>query len=167
MRVFVLSDIHDQTQHLRQLLQAAAALKPQALVLCGDISRPSTLAQCSLPGARLSYCLGNCDRGWAEGLRQEGLAMNASGFDQAGVLALPRGQSLAFCHFPAQARDLAQSGLHQAVFYGHSHRPAAERLALPAGEVLLANPGDVQGRYGLVSGLLYDSADKSFRWINL
>ena len=167
MRVFVLSDIHDQSQHLRQLLKAAAPLQPEALVLCGDISRPATLAQCVLPGARMSFCLGNCDRGWAEGLRQEALAMNASGFDQSGVLALPHGQSLAFCHFPAQARDLAMGGSHQAVFYGHSHRPAAERLTLPRQEVLFANPGDVQGRYGLVSGLLYDSDDKSFRWINL
>jgi putative phosphoesterase len=167
MRVFVLSDIHDQTQNLRHLLRAAAPLQPEALVLCGDISRPATLAQCSLPGARLSFCLGNCDRGWAEGLRQEGLAMNASGFDQSGVLALPGDQSLAFCHFPAQARDLALSGLHQAVFYGHSHRPAAERLTLPEREVLLANPGDVQARYGMVSGLLYDSEDKSFRWVKI
>jgi predicted phosphodiesterase len=145
----------------------AAALKPEALVLCGDISRPATLAQCTVPGARLSYCLGNCDHGWAEGLRQEGLAMNASGFDNIGVLALPQDQSLAFCHFPAQARDLALGGAHQAVFYGHSHRPAAERLQLAGREVLLANPGDVQGRYGLVSGLLYDSADQSFRWIKI
>ncbi|HXB97712.1 MAG TPA: metallophosphoesterase family protein [bacterium] len=167
MRVFVLSDIHDQTQHLRKLLRAAAAARPEALVLCGDISRPATLAQCSLAGARLSYCLGNCDRAWAEGLRQEGLAMNASGFDDVGVLSLPQDQSLAFCHFPAQARDLALAGGHQAVFYGHSHRPAAERLSLPGREVLLANPGDVQARYGLVSGLLYDSADQSFRWINV
>jgi len=167
MRVFILSDIHDQSQHLRALLRAAAPEQPEALVLCGDISRPSTLAQCTLPGARLSYCLGNCDHGWAEGLRQEALAMNASGFDQVGVLALPGGQSLGFCHFPAQARDLALGGRHQAVFFGHSHRPSAERLALPEREVLLANPGDVQGRYGKVSGLLYDSSDQGFRWISV
>jgi putative phosphoesterase len=167
MRVFVLSDIHDQSQHLRQLLRAAAPLKPDALVLCGDISRPATLAQCRLPGARLSYCLGNCDHDWAEGLRQEGLAMNASGFEAVGKLALPQGQSLAFCHFPSMARDLALRGAHQAVFYGHSHRPAAERIRVGDRDVLLANPGDVQGRYGLVSGLLFDSVDQSFRWINL
>ncbi|HTB34619.1 MAG TPA: YfcE family phosphodiesterase [bacterium] len=167
MRVFVLSDIHDQTEHLRKLLRAAAPLRPEALVLCGDISRPATLAQCHLSGARLSYCLGNCDRGWEEGLRQEALAMNASAFGSVGQLALPQGQSLAFCHFPAQARDVALAGGHQAVFYGHSHRPAAERIEAPGREVLLANPGDVQGRYGLVSGLLYDSEDQSFRWINL
>jgi predicted phosphodiesterase len=115
----------------------------------------------------LSYCLGNCDRSWAEGLLQESLALNASGFESVGMLSLPQGQSLAFCHFPSQARDLALSGAHQAVFYGHSHRPAAERLQRSGREVLLANPGDVQGRYGLVSGLLYDSADHSFRWIKI
>jgi putative phosphoesterase len=167
MRVFVLSDIHDQTQHLRQLLRAAAPFHPEALVLCGDISRPATLAQCSLPGARLSYCLGNCDRAWADALLQESLTLNASGFESVGLLSLPQGQSLAFCHFPAQARDLALGGAHQAVFYGHSHRPAAERLQGGGRDVLLANPGDVQGRYGLVSGLLYDGADQSFRWIKL
>jgi putative phosphoesterase len=159
--IAVLSDIHDRTDRLRDLLTVLRPLSVEALVLCGDITRPQTLAQCQLPGARLSYCLGNCDQGRQDELLDAALTLQARAFPSLGRLALPEGGALAFCHFPAQARQAAQSGLYRAVFYGHTHRAAQETLALPGGAVLLANPGDVEGRYGRLSALLYDSVDRS------
>ena len=73
---------------------------------------------------------------------------------------------MAFTHFPAVARRLVHEGGHKAVFYGHTHRPAAERLALPQGPVLLANPGDVERRYGRVTGLLWDSVSDALRFVD-
>jgi putative phosphoesterase len=159
--VAVLSDIHDRVDRLRDLLTVLKPLQPEALVLCGDITRPQTLAQCRLSGARLSYCLGNCDHGQRDALLESALGLQARAFPVLGRLSLPEGGALAFCHFPAQARQAALSGLYQAVFYGHTHRVDQETLALPSGSVLLANPGDVEGRYGRLSALLYDSSDAS------
>ena len=160
MRLAVLSDIHDQTDNLRAILTVLEPFQVDILLLCGDITQPQTLAQCRLPGVRLSFCLGNCDHGRAERLLEAGTMMGANGFSGLGRLSVPEG-GIAFCHFPAQARLAADSGLYQAVFYGHSHRPGIQRLALAGGSVLLANPGDVEGRHGRVSGLLYDSRDQS------
>jgi putative phosphoesterase len=159
VRIAVLSDIHDQTQNLRALLTVLAPLAPEALLLCGDITRPETLAQCRLPGARLHFCLGNCDRGRGDALLAAAAGLQAEGSADLGRLALPEGGGIAFCHFPAQARQAALSGRYRAVFYGHSHRPAVEHLEVGGARVLLANPGDVEARYGRVSALLVDSAD--------
>lgn len=166
MRLAVLSDIHDQTDNLRALLTALKIWQVEALILCGDITRPQTLGLCQLPGARLHYCLGNCDQAHAQDLLAAGLQLGAQGYANLGRLALPQDRGVAFCHFPAQAAQAAQSGLYSAVFYGHSHRPALSRLSLSQGEVVLANPGDVQGRYGRVSALIYDSADASHAWVD-
>lgn len=166
LRLAVLSDIHDQTENLRAILTALKFWQAEALVLCGDITQPRTLSLCQVPGARLHYCLGNCDQARAQDLLEAGPALGAQGHAGLGRLALPQGRGLAFCHFPAQAAQAAHSGQFSAVFYGHSHRPALTRLALPQGEVVLANPGDVQGRYGRVSALVYDSADGSHAWVD-
>jgi putative phosphoesterase len=155
--IAVLSDIHDQAQNLRAILAVLGPRKPEALVLCGDITRPPILAQCQLPGARLHFCLGNCDRSHADALLAAALPLGAEGSAELGRLALPEGGGMAFCHFPAQAAQAARSGRYRAVFYGHTHRPSIERLNAP-GAVLLANPGDVEARHGRISALLFDSA---------
>jgi putative phosphoesterase len=148
----VASDIHDRLDGWRALWPRLAAAGPEGLILCGDLSLPQTL-EALRPGLPWAFCLGNCDVAETRRLRQTGLALKATVWGQEGSWALPEGGSVAFTHFPAHARRLAESGKHKAVFYGHSHRPSEEWV----GTCLLANPGDVQGRYGRITGLLWDS----------
>lgn len=156
----VASDIHDNLEGWKALWPRLAAAKPDALILCGDLSRPETL-EGLLPGLPWAFCLGNCDAAAAERLRRTGLRLGATVWGDEGLWSLPEGGSVAFTHFPARALGLAESGAHKAVFYGHSHRPGASYV----GPCLLANPGDVQGRYGRVGGLLWDSVSGQLDWV--
>jgi predicted phosphodiesterase len=124
------------------------------------------LERLALPqGLPWAFCLGNCDAGEAESLKTTAAALGARAWGEYGLWNLAEGGSVAFTHFPALARRLAIGGAHRAVFYGHTHRPAAETIEGPAGPVLLANPGDVEGRYGRVTGLLWDSRGGTLRWV--
>jgi putative phosphoesterase len=162
MRLAILSDIHDEQEHLQSVLGHLAFLKPDALILCGDLTAPAILEQCHAAFTPLAFCLGNCDRSRADALMEDAGLLGAAAWDSVGVFPLPEGGSVAFAHFPHLARRAALTGRHSAVFYGHTHRVAEERLRLEDGSsVLLANPGDVQGRYGRVGGLLWDSSDSA------
>jgi putative phosphoesterase len=156
----VASDIHDNLAGWRALWHRLAAAKPDALILCGDLSRPATL-EAMAPELPWAFCLGNCDNAEARQLVRSGRALQATVWGDEGLWALPEGGTIAFTHFPARAKVLAASGAHKAVFYGHSHRPASEQL----GACLLANPGDVEGRYGRVGGLLWDSISGRLDWV--
>lgn len=157
----IASDIHDRVEHWQALWPRLAAEHPDALILCGDLSRPQTLPFLKPGGLPWAFCLGNCDRdAWA--IKAEGLALGATVWGELGFWSLPDGGSIAFSHFPAIARRAALEGSHRAVFYGHTHKAAAETL----NGTLLANPGDVERRYGRISGLLWDSDDGSYRWID-
>jgi putative phosphoesterase len=156
----VASDIHDHLPGWRALWPRLAAARPDALILCGDLSRPGTL-EALHPGIAWAFCLGNCDAAEAPRLRKAGLRLGATVWGDEGLWALPEGGSLAFTHFPARAQRLAESGAHKAVFFGHSHRPSEAWV----GSCLLANPGDVQGRYGRVGGLLWDSVTGRLDWV--
>ncbi len=166
MRLAILSDIHDQQGHLNAILAHVRDASPEAVILCGDLTTPAVLEACRLPGLPLSFCLGNCDQARADALRHAGLALGAAFFGELGRFALPEGGSVAFSHFPAVARRAALSGQHQAVFFGHTHKAYEERLLIGGKPVLLANPGDVEGRYGRVSALLWDSDDGSCTWLD-
>lgn len=163
----VASDVHDQVAAWKRLWPRLAASDPEALLLCGDLSKPSTLEQLHPPGLPWAFCLGNCDASHAQALRATGLRLGAGVWGEQGTWAMPEGGSLAFTHYPALARQLAESGRYRAVFYGHTHRPAAETVETDAGPCLLANPGDVEGRYGRVGGLLWDSVSGRLDWVEV
>jgi putative phosphoesterase len=162
MLLAIASDIHDHLEHWQRLWPRLLANRPQGLILCGDLSRPSILRAVRPEGLPWAFCLGNCDQARALDLRAEGLALGATVWGELGLWSLPEGGTVAFSHFPAIARRAALEGSHRAVFYGHTHRPAAETL----GGMLLANPGDVEGRYGRVSGLLWDSVSGEHRFVD-
>lgn len=153
----IASDLHGHREHWARLWPCLWAERPDGLILCGDLGPPSILRSLGLPpGLPWAFCLGNCDSGQAGALRDAALDLGATAWGESGRWSLGEAGSVAFTHFPAVARRLAQEG-HQAVFYGHTHRPAWEEVRGPQGTVLLANPGDVEGRYGRVTGLLWDS----------
>lgn len=162
----VASDVHDRLDHWNALWPKLLAEAPQALILCGDLSRPETLRGLRPKGLPWAFCLGNCDSAAGAALRAEGLALGATVWGELGRWSLPEGGAIAFTHFPSVARRVALEGRHRAVFYGHSHRAAEERLDGAHGSTLLANPGDVEGRYGRISALLWDSRSGALHWVD-
>jgi len=63
------------------------------------------------------------------------------------------GRVIAATHYPAIAAGLAASDRYDLVCCGHSHRAAEERV----GHTLLINPGEVMGRFGRSTYVLYDT----------
>jgi len=166
LRLAVLSDIHDRSQNLARVLARLGQAEVAALVCCGDIGSPGILDQLALFGAPLHACLGNCDQAQAAALLRLGHLRQARICQASGSLSLkPAGQA-AFCHHPESAKELALSGDYRAVFYGHTHRARVEHLELATGQkVLLANPGDIQGRYAEPRALVWDSESSIIQWV--
>ncbi len=170
MRIAVLSDIHDRVSNLKGLMEKLGPRRPQALLCCGDITGPETLlALAEFPGP-VRACLGNCDRESAPELLALGRSRRGlKVFNRVGVMRLEGPGRLAFTHFPETAEELARRGRYRAVFYGHTHRRAWERVpGEPGRSCLLANPGDVQGRFGQPpSALLWDSEGDGLEVVSL
>jgi predicted phosphodiesterase len=166
MRLAILSDIHDRVGHLKTVLARLSALEPQAVLLCGDITRSDTLLAARLPGLPLAFCLGNCDKGEAPRLRQTAADHGLGAWGDLGEWSLgPDEKPVAFTHFPAIAAKAAATGRYRAVFYGHTHRRASEEIETPSGICLLANPGDIEGRHQKPGALCWDSESGELSWV--
>jgi len=165
LRLAVLSDIHDRSQNLARVLARLSQAEVAALVCCGDIGAPSILDQLALFGVPLYACLGNCDQTRAASLLRLGHLRHARICQTSGDLSLKPTGKVAFVHHPEIAKELALSGLYRAVFYGHTHRAKVEHLDLADSQrVLLANPGDIQGRYDEPRALVWDSESDAIQW---
>ena len=63
------------------------------------------------------------------------------------------GQHVAAVHFPELGKALAAGGRYDVVFYGHNHQQATEHV----GKTWLVNPGEVMGRFGRSTYVVYDT----------
>lgn len=165
MLVAVLSDIHDRASNLSRILSRLEAAKPDALICCGDLTKPDIIDQLAFSNLPLHICLGNCDHAHAPSLLRQARLRHASLAQGSGTLETPDGR-VGFVHAPEPAREMALSGQYTAVFFGHTHRARMESVELITGQkTLLANPGDVQGRYEDPRALLWNSATHQASWV--
>lgn len=161
MRIAVLSDVHDNIWKLETAL--AKARGAEALVFCGDFCAPFTLKQIGEGFAGPVHAVfGNND-----GDRFL-LAKVAAGFDNVelhGELARLSlgGLAIAVNHYPEIAREIAAGGGFDAVFYGHDHRHFVGR----EGATDLVNPGEVMGRFGRPTFVLYDTEARSTETVEI
>lgn len=158
MKIAVLSDIHDRLDHLGLALREAAACGAERLFFLGDFCAPFSLAAMAEGfSGPVDAVFGNNDGD------QFLLCQVAARFPRV-TLHAPLaeieagGRRVALQHYPEIARRLAESGAYDAVFSGHDHQRYAHRL----GNTLWANPGEIMGRFGVVSFGLWDPADNSF-----
>ena len=68
------------------------------------------------------------------------------------------GRRIAVNHYPEIARRVAEAGQFDLVCYGHDHRAHVELV----GGTVLANPGEVMGRFGRPTFGLYDCESGDF-----
>jgi putative phosphoesterase len=165
MKVAVISDIHDRVSNLEKMLGRLEQSRPDVLLCCGDVTRPETLLRMAGFPAPVHFCLGNCD-GPELLSSSRGTGNLIPARTPVGRLKVGPG-SIAFTHFPDLARREASSGKRMAVFYGHTHRLKSERIYSEDQKAgcLVANPGDIQGRFGnRPSALIWDSETDELRW---
>ena len=140
MRIAVISDTHDHLGNLEKAIETINGEKVEALLHCGDLCSPFVIEKLAAFDGPVHVVFGN-----NEGDRYT-IELISEGYDnitlhgEIGHLDTPDGQ-VAFTHRPEFARGLASTGTYRAVFYGHTHIHASEKI----GKTHLVNPGELMG----------------------
>ncbi len=150
-QIIICSDIHDNIWKLADALPGMN--DGDVVVFCGDFCAPFTLAQLAegFEGS-VHAVFGNND-GDARLLSR--VAASAGNVTLHGALAELDigGCRVAVNHYPAIAAGLAASGRYDLVCYGHDHTIKQEEV----GGCWLVNPGEMMGRYGRSSYVVFDT----------
>ena len=163
MKVAVLSDIHDRLDHLEAVLKAVSETGAERLFFLGDFCAPFSLAALAEGFAGpIDAVFGNNDGD--QFLLCQIAAKYAHVTFHAPLAELEvEGRAVALNHYPELSRRLAESGAYAAVFSGHDH----QRYLHAVGETLWANPGEIMGRFGVVSFGLWDTTTNGFDHIEV
>ena len=157
MQIAVCSDIHDNIWALERAL--AQMQDAEALLFCGDLCAPFTLAQLAAGlTAPIHVVWGSNDGDKLLLSRQAGRSAHVQLHGELAQVELD-GVRIGVNHYPEIARRLVTSGAYDLVCYGHDHTPLIE----PVGAAMLLNPGEVMGRFGEAGWVLYDAETGSFQ----
>lgn len=164
MLIGIISDIHDRVKRMRTALTMLEEAGCTHLIFLGDAAQLATLRALSNAWPHeIDYVLGNNDypRENFRNLAESQPRLHCHGDE--GELSLPDTRRVFITHEPYYAGHALNSGAFDAIFYGHTHR--AEQIK--AGETLVLNPGDIQGRYGTPSCAIYDTATNTAKLLLL
>ncbi len=153
-KIAILSDIHDHLHYLGPVLADVREQSAEALLVCGDLCAPFVVAELAKGFEGPIHIVEGNNDGDGRLIRQvSGDFPHVTLHGIYAELSLC-GAKIAMIHYPEPARRIAQSGEFALVCYGHDHKAYQEK----ANWGWLVNPGEVMGRFGLVSWGLYDAA---------
>jgi putative phosphoesterase len=161
MLIAVLSDIHDRLDHFQRVLDEVRARGAERMFCLGDFCAPFVLKELAEGWAGpLDAVFGNND---GDRFLLGSIAARHAQVTLHDPLAELEvdGQKILLTHYPEIGRRLAKSGEADAVFSGHDHQRYQHRF----GDALWANPGEVMGRFGVVSFGLYDTSTRAFEHV--
>ena len=146
MKLCILSDSHDHIPLLDAAVAAAREAGAEAVLHCGDVVAPSTLACVEPFGLPVHVIHGN-NTGDLHALtrlaHRPGGVVRYHGMDAGIELG---GRRIFLVHYPHYARAMAATGDWDLVCCGHSHKVTLERLpTIGGGLSWLVNPGTVGG----------------------
>ena len=163
MLIAVLSDIHDHLDNLQRVLSKVADAKAEHMLFLGDFCAPFTLAAMAegFTGP-IDTIFGNND---GDPFLLSRIAARHEHITLHGQLAeLKIGSCFIGCnHYPDIGRRLAESGAYGAVFSGHDHKRYQHQIE----KTLWANPGEIMGRFGVVSFGLFDTENLEFKHVEV
>ena len=161
MQIAVLSDIHDRLDHLERVMAAVKARGAERVFFLGDGCAPFVLNDLAERFAGpIDGVFGNNDGDRFLLCRVAARHPQMTWHDPLAELEVG-GRNILLTHYPEIGRRLAKSGEADAVFSGHDHQRYQHRF----GEALWANPGEIMGRFGVVSFGLYDTVGHSFEHV--
>lgn len=157
MLIGIISDSHDNVGNLKQALLWMQKNGIGKILHCGDIVHLEMLAQ-AWPEDFLAtlYCVkGNGDFDHEFERVPKILDEFLVYFGEVGELEIKE-IPIAFCHQPKLAKELANTGKYQMVFYGHTHKPWIEKI----GATFMINPGNLGGQRVEATLAIYDTVEK-------
>ena len=154
MRIAIISDTHDNVPNLEKFLAWAKENKIEQIIHCGDLCAPSILKNILAPefAGRIHMVYGNVED---RVLVKEVAAHfpQVKHYGDVGAVTLD-GKHIAFVHYPKEAKELAQSGKYDMVFYGHTHKPWEETID----SCRVVNPGTLAGLFQKATFAVWDTA---------
>jgi putative phosphoesterase len=162
MKLGVMSDTHDNVWKLEAACEVLQSV--EAVVHCGDLCSPFMIRRLGerLADIPVHLVWGNNDGDPFLIARVAGDFPAVTLHGQVAHLELD-GLRIGVNHYPEIARDMAHAGRYDLVCYGHDHTANEERI----GETLLLNPGELLGLKWRSSIAIFDTQDRSVRWIDL
>jgi len=150
MKIAVISDIHDNLVRLEEALNYCRHQKIETCICCGDVGQIDGIEKIADTFRNVYLALGNADYNLQNktGLFPENIIWSEDVLD----LELG-GLKMAIVHHDYKAKDIAKSGKHDVIFYGHTHTPWEKKIE----HTLLINPGEVAGQFGPASFAIFDT----------
>lgn len=169
MKIAVLSDIHDNLENLDLAMKKIAKLDSDRLIYLGDFCAPfsfNKMAELYPSDKVIDIVFGNND---GDILHISKLASKFSNVNLHGDFAEIKLENclIAINHYPEISIRLAQSGVYDAVFFGHNHKYSSKIIETENKKCILANPGEIMGRYKKPSFAIFDVLNKHLEHIFL
>ena len=146
MKICILSDSHDNRALLAAAVSLARDAGAEAVLHCGDVVAPSTLAVLEPVGLPVHIVHGNNVGDQVTLMRmahRRDSVVHYYGQDADLVLG---GRRVFMVHYPHYARGMAATGDWDVVCCGHSHQASIGRVPnVKGGHTVLINPGTVGG----------------------
>lgn len=183
MKIAILSDSHDNIPNLEKALDWINQEGIKIIIHCGDLGAPSILTKVMIPkfSGKIHLVYGNVDD--PELLEKEVKNFeNIKVHGEVGEIELAANTKhsvsrIAFTHQPEKAKELAQSGKYDIVFYGHTHKPWLQQVQINIDQnadrrgydlgvnqlrnqrksAMLVNPGTLAGMFYKATFAVYDT----------
>ncbi len=151
MKIAIVSDTHNNWMNFKKAIDWIKKQKIQLILHCGDISSQETINDAKKLFAspqgeshqkrdeEIKFVKGNADYDLPDLPEKTELELE--------------NKKIAFCHFPNEAKKMAQSGNFDLVFYGHTHRAWDEKI----GDCHMINPGEIAGQFYKPTFAIYDT----------
>jgi len=161
MKIAIISDIHENFHNLILALQEMEKEQVEQILCLGDLINPGIAKVLSTQPIPVFMIWGNNDGDKVEitlAAQREGSNMTVSPrtYD---FLSLD-GKKLFLTHYDDLAKPMAQTGLYDAVFFGHNHDLSHEKI----GNCLLINPGEIAAsKTKTATFAIYDTKKHSYQ----
>jgi putative phosphoesterase len=167
MKIIIVSDTHGNVKNFKKAVNFANKENIKLILHCGDIGSPESLAE-SLADfdGKFFGVLGNMDLVYKDRLEIynsiENVKVEKSILELTNSRELVNGKNVAITHKPERARELAETGSYDLVFYGHTHKPWEEKIKTANNKICrLINPGELAGQIFKPCFAVYN-AEKDF-----
>lgn len=162
MKLGIISDTHDHVGNVQKALDVFSRENVSCVLHLGDWVAPSAVLS-KFEGVKFRGVFGNNDgermkmthlaRDWGVDLKSEFVAFEEDGLK----FALYHG------HIGEITEALVSSQLYDVVFTGHTHK----KLERTVGKTIHINPGTAHGFGGEATVAIFDTEDKSCRFVTL
>ena len=144
MKIAIVSDTHDNLANFNKIINWLNKEKIKIILHCGDICNQETIDEAvkNFKG-EIKFVRGNGD-------------FDLNDIPEKMEIELGN-KKIGFVHYPKIAKEMADSGKYDLVFYGHTHKPWEEKVD----NCRLVNPGEVAGQRFKPTFAIYDTQTDS------